>query len=111
MPGEGSLAGSTAAAAAGRFPGDDADGQLEQDYQAHFGGLQRQQPYGPGCEGGFGGGRQIGGIQASVMGDSLAQLMVSTAHPGVPASTTSAIVERIVAVRKDLGTSGQRSGH
>lgn len=55
-------------------------------------------------------GRQIGGIQVNVMGDSLAQLMVSTAHPGIPASTTSTIVERILAVCKDLGVSCQRSG-
>jgi len=58
----------------------------------------------------FSDGRQIGGIQVNVMGDSLAQLMVSTAHPGMPASTTSTIVERILAVCKDLGVSCQRSG-
>ena len=55
-------------------------------------------------------GRQIGGIQVNVMGDSLAQLLVSTAHPGIPASATSTIVERILAVCKDLGVSCQRSG-
>jgi hypothetical protein len=55
-------------------------------------------------------GRQIGGIQVNVMGDSLAQLLVSTAHPGIPASATSTIVDRILAVCKDLGVSCQRSG-
>jgi hypothetical protein len=55
-------------------------------------------------------GRQIGGIQVSVLGDTLAQLMVSTAHPGVPTSTTSTIVERILGVCKELGVSCQRSG-
>jgi hypothetical protein len=58
----------------------------------------------------FSDGRQIGGIQVNVMGDSLAQLMVSTAHPGIPASATSTIVERILAVCKELGVSCQRSG-
>ena len=55
-------------------------------------------------------GRQIGGIQVNVMGDNLAQLMVSTAHPGIPASTTSTIVERILSVCKELGVSCQRAG-
>ena len=55
-------------------------------------------------------GRQIGGIQVSVLGDSLAQLMVSTAHPGIPASATSTIVERILAVCKELGVSCRRAG-
>ncbi len=55
-------------------------------------------------------GRQIGGIQVNVLGDSLAQLMVSTAHPGVPASTTSTIVERILEVCRELGASCQRAG-
>jgi hypothetical protein len=54
-------------------------------------------------------GRQIGGIQVNVMGDSLAQLMVSTAHPGIPTSTTSTIVERILNVCKELGVSCQRA--
>jgi hypothetical protein len=58
----------------------------------------------------FSDGRQIGGIQVNVMGDSLAQLLVSTAHPGIPASATSTIVERILAVCEDLGVSCQRSG-
>lgn len=55
-------------------------------------------------------GRQIGGIQVNVLGDNLAQLMVSTAHPGVPASATSTIVERILAVCRELGASCQRAG-
>jgi hypothetical protein len=55
-------------------------------------------------------GRQIGGIQVNVLGASLAQLMVSTAHPGVPASATATIVERILNVCKELGVSCQRSG-
>ena len=55
-------------------------------------------------------GRQIGGIQVNVMGDNLAQLMVSTAHPGIPTSTTSTIVERILNVCKELGVSCQRAG-
>jgi hypothetical protein len=55
-------------------------------------------------------GRQIGGIQVNTLGDNLAQLMVSSAHPGVPASTTSTIVDRILNVCKELGVSCQRSG-
>ena len=55
-------------------------------------------------------GRQIGGIQVNVMGDNLAQLMVSTAHPGIPTSTTSTIVERILNVCKELGVRCQRAG-
>jgi hypothetical protein len=55
-------------------------------------------------------GRQIGGIQVNVLGDNLAQLMVSTAHPGITTSTTSTIVERILNVCKELGVSCQRSG-
>lgn len=55
-------------------------------------------------------GRQIGGIQVNVLGDSLAQMMVSTAHPGVPASTTSTIVERILEVCRELGATCQRAG-
>jgi hypothetical protein len=55
-------------------------------------------------------GRQIGGIQVNVLGDNLAQLMVSTAHPGVSSSTTSTIVERILNVCRELGVSCQRSG-
>ncbi len=55
-------------------------------------------------------GRQIGGIQVNVMGDNLAQLMVSTAHPGIPTSTTSTIVERILNVCRELGVSCQRAG-
>ena len=55
-------------------------------------------------------GRQIGGIQVNVLGDNLAQLMVSTAHPGVPASATSTLVERILEVCHELGATCQRAG-
>ncbi len=55
-------------------------------------------------------GRQIGGIQVSPLGDSLAQLMVSTAHPGIATSTSSTIVERILNVCRELGVSCQRAG-
>jgi hypothetical protein len=55
-------------------------------------------------------GRQIGGIQVTQLGDNLAQLMVSTAHPGIATSTTSTIVERILNVCKELGVACQRSG-
>lgn len=55
-------------------------------------------------------GKQIGGIQVNVLGDNLAQMMVSTAHPGVPGSTTSTLVERILNVCRELGVSCQRSG-
>jgi hypothetical protein len=55
-------------------------------------------------------GRQIGGIQVNMLGDNLAQLLVSTAHPGVPASATATIVERILNVCRELGVNCQRSG-
>lgn len=55
-------------------------------------------------------GRQIGGIQVNVLGDNLAQLMVSTAHPGMAASATSTLVERILNVCRELGVSCQRAG-
>jgi hypothetical protein len=55
-------------------------------------------------------GKQIGGIQVNTLGDNLSQMMVSTAHPGIAASTTSTIVERILNVCKELGVSCQRSG-
>lgn len=55
-------------------------------------------------------GRQIGGIQVTQLGDNLAQLLVSTAHPGVATSTTSTIVERILVVCRELGVVCQRSG-
>lgn len=55
-------------------------------------------------------GRQIGGIQVNVLGDSLAQMMVSSAHPSIPTSTTSTIVERILNVCRELGVSCQRAG-
>ena len=55
-------------------------------------------------------GQQIGGIQVNVLGDNLAQMMVSTAHPGIPASTTSTIVARILGVCQELGVTCQRAG-
>ena len=55
-------------------------------------------------------GRQIGGIQVTTLGDTVSQLMVSTAHPGIATSTTSTIVERILAVCKELGVSCQKAG-
>jgi hypothetical protein len=55
-------------------------------------------------------GRQIGGIQVNALSDSVSQLLVSTAHPGVATSTTSTIVDRILAVCRELGVSCQRSG-
>ena len=55
-------------------------------------------------------GRQIGGIQVNVLGDNLAQLMVSTAHPGMATSATSTLVERILNVCRELGVSCQRAG-
>lgn len=54
-------------------------------------------------------GRQIGGIQVSALGDKLSQLLVSTAHPGVAKSTTSTIVDRVIAVCDELGVSCQRA--
>jgi hypothetical protein len=54
-------------------------------------------------------GRQIGGIQVSALGDNLSQLMISTAHPGIPTSTTSTIVERVLNVCRGLGVSCQRA--
>ncbi len=54
-------------------------------------------------------GQQIGGIQVSALGDGLSHLMVSTAHPGVTASTTSVIVERILAVCKELNVECERT--
>ena len=53
---------------------------------------------------------QIGGIQVNVLADNLAQLMVSTAHPGMPASTATTLVERILNVCRELGVSCQRAG-
>ena len=54
-------------------------------------------------------GRQIGGIQVNTLGENLAQLMVSTAHPGITTSTTSTLVERILNVCKELGVSCQQA--
>ncbi len=52
-------------------------------------------------------GKQIGGIQVNTLGDNLAQLMISTAHPGVTTSTTSTIVELVLNVCKELGVQCQ----
>ena len=57
----------------------------------------------------FSDGQQIGGIQVSALGDKLSQLLVSTAHPGVPGSITSRLVDRILGVCKELGVSCERS--
>ena len=57
----------------------------------------------------FSDGHQIGGIQVNVLADNLAQLMVSTAHPGMPASTATTLVERILNVCRELGVSCQRA--
>jgi hypothetical protein len=55
-------------------------------------------------------GSRIGGIQVNPLGDNLAQLLVSTAHPGTAASPTSTLVQRILDVCRDLGVSCQKSG-
>jgi hypothetical protein len=55
-------------------------------------------------------GRQIGGIQVSALGDSLAQMLVSAAHPGIPTSTTATIVDRILEVCTELGVSCRKPG-
>lgn len=54
-------------------------------------------------------GRQIGGIQVNVLGDNLSQLLISTAHPGIPASATSTIVERVLNVCRELNVQCQRA--
>lgn len=54
-------------------------------------------------------GRQIGGIQVTPLGDSLSQLLVSTAHPGITTSTTSTIVERVLNVCRELGVTCQQA--
>ena len=54
-------------------------------------------------------GKQIGGIQVNTLGDSLSQLMISTAHPGIATSTTSTIVERVLNVCKALNVACQRA--
>jgi hypothetical protein len=54
-------------------------------------------------------GKQIGGMQVNTLGGDVSQLTVPTAHPGVPASTASTIVDRILNVCKGLGVSCQRS--
>jgi hypothetical protein len=52
----------------------------------------------------FTNGVQIAGIQAINLGDNLTQLMVSSAHSTAPSSSapTSMIVERIIAVCKEM---------
>jgi hypothetical protein len=57
----------------------------------------------------FNDGRQFGGIQVAMLGDGLSQLLISTAHPGIPTSTTSMIVERIIAVCGDVQVKCERS--
>ena len=57
----------------------------------------------------FSDGRQIGGIQVSALGDKLSQLLVSTAHPGVGASVSSKLVDRILGVCQQLGVTCERS--
>jgi hypothetical protein len=48
-------------------------------------------------------GTRNAGIQAISLGDNLTQLMVSSAHATGPNSPTTQIVERIVAVCKEMG--------
>jgi hypothetical protein len=57
----------------------------------------------------FTNGAQIAGIQAVSFGDSLTQLMVSSAHGNAPKPPTSIIVERIIAVCKDMNVECSRS--
>jgi hypothetical protein len=57
----------------------------------------------------FNDGRQFGGMQVAVLGDGVSQLLVSTAHPGIPTSTTSMIVERILSVCAELRVECQRA--
>ena len=53
-------------------------------------------------------GARNAGIQAVSLGDSVTQLIVSSAHSVGPNSPTSQIVERIVAVCKQLGVECSR---
>ena len=57
----------------------------------------------------FTNGTQIAGIQAVSFGDSLTQLMVSSAHSNAPKPPTSIIVERIIAACKDMNVECSRS--
>lgn len=54
-------------------------------------------------------GTQIGGIQVNGLGDALTQLLISTAHPGVPSATTSTIVTRILTICRQLNVVCERS--
>jgi hypothetical protein len=53
-------------------------------------------------------GKRNAGIQAISLGDNLTQLMVSSAHSTGPDSPTTQIVERIVAVCKQMGVECSR---
>ena len=53
-------------------------------------------------------GKRNAGIQATSLGDNLTQLMVSSAHSVGPDSPTTQIVERIVAVCKQMGVECSR---
>lgn len=53
-------------------------------------------------------GSRIAGIQAISLGDNLTQLMISSAHSNAPNSPTSMIVERIVAVCKQMNVECSR---
>jgi len=53
-------------------------------------------------------GKRNAGIQAISLGDNLTQLMVSSAHAIGPDSPTTQIVERIVAVCKQMGVECSR---
>ena len=53
-------------------------------------------------------GTRNAGIQAISLGDNLTQLMVSSAHSTGPNSPTTQIVERIVAVCKEMGVECSR---
>jgi hypothetical protein len=57
----------------------------------------------------FSRGTQLAGIQVNSLGDNLTHLMISSAHPGIPASPTSMIVERIMAICDDLRIPCQRA--
>jgi len=54
-------------------------------------------------------GRQAGGIQVVTLGDSLAQLMVSTTSSGAGGTTSATLVERILGVCKELKVACGRS--
>lgn len=56
----------------------------------------------------FSKGTQIGGIQVNELGENLSQLLVSTAHSGTPETNSSAIVEHILDVCRQLDVVCQR---